>query len=535
MQRILFISAAFLLAIAAGLMSAPARSAEAQVNPDVCNMRTGPDGYWKITSINFNTGAMTSSNYLNEGIENCVGEEGRGVLAQVANRHLIFQRQLCKGSNCSFPEHWTKGYDLDSVNHNPGSSSAGYGSWPRDPDNDGTPDSFEEVAGAIGSARATRNPTDEQRAITLLYRNPDGSSVGSTHYATISLASFEPAKEDAVYGRLKGRNFYALKTDCVLNEAATFVLCNRSSRQQHVSLNADAPARPPGRPSDLSAKPNNRQVTLIWNNPLNPIDYSIIRYEYRRSTDGGNSWSSWRRVNAAYEINHAECPDTGTACQLETVTGLTNGVEVKFEVKSVNVDGESSAREVTETPRIVPPDAPANLRVTTRGSSSISMTWDNPGDTTITKYQRRHKLSSASSYGAWQDIPGSRASTTSYTLSGLQSNSSYAVAIRAVNSASTGNEEGSTVSARTDPARPIRSGGTTTPPPPLSPPDPYGPSIECRAGPDDSVGICALVGEPSTWHWHLRNGRSRNDPNADHKFHNHTVEAGGVGADGHRH
>ena len=518
MHRFWLILVAVMVVTVAGLATTM-KEAQAQADPDICNMGRGSDGYWKFTSLNFNTGALTSSDYQDAGIDNCVGDGRRGVLAEARNRQLLFQRQICKGSNCSFPDTWHSREDPNAMprDYLPAELS---GPWPNVGEGD-----FEAVATAIGSATKVRNPDDSQRIHTIIWLNPNASSLGTGHGPGQFL--YGPADEELVYGALEGRNFYLLKTDCVDDEEDELVLCDRSTRHQVKSLRPDAPARNPSSPSGLRAEPNDRRVTFIWDDPG---DNTITRYEYRYSVNDGDSWTSWRRIDAAYDSNFSVCGDKH--CQTVTISNLRNGVEVDFQVKSINVDGESSSGSVSETPMVVKPDTLSNLRAAGfRSTNSIEMTWDNPNDPTITGYQYRYRSSAQSTFNDWRAMPGSRATTTSYTVSGLSDNTHYFIEIRAINSA--GESPEAVADASTSPNQP-----SSGPPPqtrPEPPPWPYGAAIECSEGPDNSIGICAVV-DTNTWHWHLRSGSSRNAANTDHVFHNHVpLSQGGVGPDGHRH
>ena len=101
---------------------------------------------------------------------------------------------------------------------------------------------------------------------------------------------------------------------------------------------------------------------------------------------------------------------------------------------------------------------------TSAGNGQVRLTWANPGDATISKWQVQRReiggptgakleLETASyrpggqpgqpaqegpSYGPWTDIPNSTASTTSYTVTGLSNGKTYGFRIRAVNAAGNG-------------------------------------------------------------------------------------------------
>ena len=96
------------------------------------------------------------------------------------------------------------------------------------------------------------------------------------------------------------------------------------------------------------------------------------------------------------------------------------------------------------------PAAPTNLSATP-GETRVVLTWDNPANNTITRYQYRRKTGTGA-YGNWTDISGSGASTTAYTVTGLTSSTAYTFEVRAKNVG--GNGEAATVTTATLPAAP---------------------------------------------------------------------------------
>ena len=76
------------------------------------------------------------------------------------------------------------------------------------------------------------------------------------------------------------------------------------------------------------------------------------------------------------------------------------------------------------------------------GNAQATLSWDNPNDASITKYQYRQKAG-AGAWRAWTDIPDSgagQANALSYTLTGLDNAETYAFQVRAVNAAGPGPE-----------------------------------------------------------------------------------------------
>ena len=162
--------------------------------------------------------------------------------------------------------------------------------------------------------------------------------------------------------------------------------------------------------------------------------------------DTGNDVSD---AGSAYVIGTsgwAKIPDTAAAIRSQTVTGLTNDITYMFAVRAVNPSGDGPASTATGVPVPVPA-APVNLSATP-GDGEVSLSWDDPGNATITKYQ--YSTDGGANFSDFDG--GSSASTTAYTVTGLTNSTEYTLALRAVNP--TGNGEASTVTALILPAKP---------------------------------------------------------------------------------
>ena len=90
-----------------------------------------------------------------------------------------------------------------------------------------------------------------------------------------------------------------------------------------------------------------------------------------------------------------------------------------------------------------PPAAPTGLTATA-GDGGVTLSWNNPGDSTITgyEYQVNHNdtgTGNLSGWGAWQSI-GGNADTTSYTINGLTNGREYRYRLRAVNASGAGQQ-----------------------------------------------------------------------------------------------
>ncbi len=173
----------------------------------------------------------------------------------------------------------------------------------------------------------------------------------------------------------------------------------------------------PARPTGLAATPGDGRVTLRWDGPGDP---AITKRQYNQQT--GGTWGAWRDIpNSA--------PGEANATSY-TVEELTNGVEYAFAIRAVNDNGNSPpSRAVAAIPTPYP--ARPTGFTATAGAGQVTLSWDGAGAAAITKYQ--YNVRCGGSWGAWTDIPGSGAGTTSYTVAGLASGTECAFTIRAVN------------------------------------------------------------------------------------------------------
>ena len=206
----------------------------------------------------------------------------------------------------------------------------------------------------------------------------------------------------------------------------------------------------------FQASPGNGSVRLSWNRPSDNGGSAIIRYEYRYAATG-EAWSEWENV--------------GAGTRSVTVGNLVNGREYVFEVRAVSALGKGGVETVTATPelRVVPPgnggggallfppEAPAGL-MATAGDGAVRLEWSPPesdGGTAILRYEYRLK-EGRGEFGEWTPIPDSapdEVNASGYTVGGLGNGTVYAIELRAVNAAGSGQvSEAVEVVMRLDPA-----------------------------------------------------------------------------------
>ena len=102
-------------------------------------------------------------------------------------------------------------------------------------------------------------------------------------------------------------------------------------------------------------------------------------------------------------------------------------------------EGDTVALKLTAPAATTKPAKPAGLAATA-GDAKVDLSWTDPGDSSITRYQYRQRAGAAA-WGAWTDIASSApggANATSYTVTGLMNGTAYRFRIRAVNGAGNG-------------------------------------------------------------------------------------------------
>ncbi len=188
----------------------------------------------------------------------------------------------------------------------------------------------------------------------------------------------------------------------------------------------------PAAPVRLTAIAGPRQVTLFWKNPR---DATITGWQYRQKTTG--NYGDW------IDILDAAATSTGTR-YTGTAPGLTAGTAYTFELRAVNVGGNSPASgEVSSTPTGGVPVKPTALRVVMVAEDSVTLRWTATADSSITKWSFQAGRAFADGRidwgGNWAGriiaITGSAASTRTHTVdtSGLVDGLQYAFRVRSTN------------------------------------------------------------------------------------------------------
>ena len=173
----------------------------------------------------------------------------------------------------------------------------------------------------------------------------------------------------------------------------------------------------PKEPTGLSVTANHGElsVTAAWDRPS---DAAAATYtvSWRRSSDeafDSENEISVAKTEATFAVaGFGEWVVQVIACN---DAGCAEPVSHQFEVEALV-------------------EAPSGLTATA-GDQSITLSWTDPSDTTISKYQYRVSADGGTTWNPdWTDIPDSGATTTSFTITGLTNDTEYTVELRAVTS-----------------------------------------------------------------------------------------------------
>ena len=174
----------------------------------------------------------------------------------------------------------------------------------------------------------------------------------------------------------------------------------------------------PGPVTDLVAVPGHGLVALTWKLPNSGSAPTAVQIRHRVKSE--TDWPGWT--------------DLAADAESRTITGLTNGVEYSFEVRTSNEAGQSAAASTDAAP-LARPEKPVLAAVA--GDGKVTLSWTDPENTSITKYQLQQKEGDAA-YGAWAEIAGSNATTVRHEVTGLTNETTYGFKIRAVNASGEG-------------------------------------------------------------------------------------------------
>ena len=192
------------------------------------------------------------------------------------------------------------------------------------------------------------------------------------------------------------------------------------------AVTAAEPSEPPAKPRGLEATATHGQVILTWDDPQ---DDSITGYVILRRV----------RVNDTGGDFDVLVSDTGSAATTYADNTVAAGTTYTYRIKAINEHGvsERSRWFHIDTPAAPVPDQPTGLEATA-SHDSVTLTWDDPGDDSITGYVilRRVRVNdTGGDFDVLVSDTGSAAAT--YTDDMVAAGITYTYRIKAINGAGT--------------------------------------------------------------------------------------------------
>ena len=181
------------------------------------------------------------------------------------------------------------------------------------------------------------------------------------------------------------------------------------------------PLAVPAKPTGLTAAAGAGEVVLSWNDPN---DAAITGWEYNRRPAGGEFGADWTFILGS-----------GAATTSHTITLLEIGASYAFKLRAVNASGAGAESDEATVTLPAVPAKPTGFAATA-GDGRVSLTWTNPGNSTIAGWQYSYRTTGG--HGDWIGVPGSSADTAGYTVNGLAVGVSHTFRITAVNSSGQG-------------------------------------------------------------------------------------------------
>ena len=185
---------------------------------------------------------------------------------------------------------------------------------------------------------------------------------------------------------------------------------------------AAEPTEPPEKPTGLEATSTHGQVVLTWDDPQ---DESITGYVILRRI----------RVNDTGGDFDVLVADTGSAATTYTDNDVAASTTYTYRIKAINQHGtgERSRWVHIDTPAPPVPDQPTGLEATAT-HDSVTLTWDDPGDDSITGYVILRRVRVNDTGGDFSVlIANTGSATTTYTDDEVAASTTYTYRIKAIN------------------------------------------------------------------------------------------------------
>ena len=195
-----------------------------------------------------------------------------------------------------------------------------------------------------------------------------------------------------------------------LTSAATYVVAGAQ------------PTEPPDKPTGLDATASHDSVTLTWDDPG---DDTITGYVILRRIPGVDPEGHFNVLVA----------NTGTAATTYTDNTVSAETRYTYRIKAINGAGtsERSRWSHIDVPAAPVPDKPTGLEAT-ESDGRVVLTWDDPGDDTVTGYVILRRVRENDTGGDFSVLVANTGSAaTTYTDDTVAASTTYTYRIKAIN------------------------------------------------------------------------------------------------------
>ena len=217
----------------------------------------------------------------------------------------------------------------------------------------------------------------------------------------------------------------------------------------------------PGAPAKPTLEVGDTQLVASWNAPTNTGGAAITDYDVRYRTKDSADGDDW--TDHGDDANDDASDDTTLDTALSrTITGLTNGTVYEVQVRAANSEGDGTWSDSGEGTPVAVPAKPTNLTAAS-GDTAVTLTWDDPDDSTITQWQYDQQ-SAGDLTETWEDMTTAdvtdNGDTLSYTVTGLTNGTAYSFKVRGQNAAGDGAASDEATATPVANTAPVFSGAT---------------------------------------------------------------------------
>ena len=304
------------------------------------------------------------------------------------------------------------------------------------------------VAEASAAAPTELSATAENGRVALTWRNPGDTAITGYEVSHRLSSAQGWGAWTAVPGSGAATTSHTV-TGLANDSGYDFRIRALKSKADPSAASATASATPAAPAASITST---SPVSLTEENIHNAtVTVTLARSTYAAAADLDKSDFELASAPSGVTISGvARDSDTAATVTLSSTGDFDSAAKLSVRVKGSGHTESGAALTTGEVDVAATAEAsaakPTNLTATP-GNRQVALRWTDPSDSAITGYEVNRKLSSAQSWGMWTAIPGSGATTTNHTVTGLANNQAYDFRIRALKSKADPSAESDTASA----------------------------------------------------------------------------------------